>query len=159
MASYLCAKTLLSAYAYVPKIVREIDDIIAEHAIRSSGFDYSSFSQLSTFSQISKMVKLTDLKNRAIFIRNHVEEVIAKLPFNMQKLLSDIFFENQNVTKVVMLGEFSPRTYYRRILQALELFELKVNESGYTIKDFERDYINDDWIYRIRERFIKKKAA
>lgn len=159
MANFLWAKTILSAYRYVPKIIKEVDNIVAEHALRSSGFDCSSFSQLSTLSQIDRMVKLTDLKNRAAFLKSYVEETMSKLSFIKQKLLSEIFFENKKITKVVMIGQLSPRTYYRRIQEALIDFEKIMDSSSYTSLDFEKDFRNDDWILRIQATFLNKNAA
>lgn len=159
MADCLWAKTLLSAYRFVPKVVEEVDEIIAEHALKSSGFGCSSFAQLSTFSQIDKMVKLTDLKDRAIFIKSYIDDILSKISPLKQELLSEIFFENKKVTKVVMNGQFSSRTYYRKIQQALDDFERIMEKNKYSVKDFEKDYKNDVWILRIQAKFLNKKAA
>lgn len=157
MISFLWARTLLTAYRYVPKVVKSVDSVVEEHALKSSGFNCSGFSRLSTLNQINKIVELTELKQRAIFIRDYVQKTISKLSIVKQNLLSQIFFENKKITQVVMRGEFSPRTHYRRIQESLSEFEENMNKQNYKISDFERDF-KDNWIIKIQELLLKENS-
>ena len=157
MTNFLWARTLLTAYRYVPKVIKEIDNVIAEHALSSSGFNGSGFGKFSTLTQIGKIEKLMSLKERALFIKTYVDEIISKLSLVKQKLLSEIFFENKRITNVVKCGQFSPRTYYRRILESLHDFEENMNKSDYKEMDFKRDF-KDNWIAKIQETLLNKNT-
>ena len=151
MSDFLWARTLLSAYRLVPKIVRDSEEIIKIQALKSSGFFESNFSHLSTISQINKMEKLLSLKNRAIFLRDYVDEIMAQLKIEQQVLLSELFFKRNKITKVVQFKELSERTYYRKIRRALMDFEQRIKENSYGIADFQRDFSDDAWLFRLKE--------
>lgn len=157
MAKFLWARTLLTAYRYVPKVVKQVDSVIMKNALKSAGFDCSGFAKLSTITQVNNILGLMEVKKRAYFIKDYVERVMSNLSLIKQKLLSQIFFENKKIAAIVLGGEFSQRTYYRRILEALEDFEKKMNESDCKIKDFEKDF-NDNWIIGIKEMFLSEKS-
>jgi len=156
MTNFLWARTLLTAFRYVPKVVNEVDNIVTEQALKSSGFNCSGFARSSTLTQVNKIIELTDLKGRAIFIKTYVEKIMSKLSVIKQNLLSQIFFKNKKITEVVQCGQFSPRTNYRRIQEALEEFEENMNISDYKISDFERNF-KDNWIIKIQEMLLKQK--
>ena len=157
MTGYVWAKTLLSAYRLVPKIVRDVQEIVRIQALKSSGFFESNFSQLSTISQISKMEKLVSLKDRAIFLKDYVEEIMSQLEREQQILLSELFFKRNRITDVVQFKELSERTYYRKIKRALMDFEQKMKENSYKIADFQRDFFEDAWFIKLKELHTKQQ--
>ena len=63
------ARTLLSAYRLVPKVVNDVENIIKIQALKSSGFFESTFSHLSTLSQIDKWKNFRFEKSGYLFKR------------------------------------------------------------------------------------------
>ena len=141
------AKTLISAYKFIERTCKAVDEYIYNHAV-----NYGPDPEFcSTYSVINNIVDLMERKNKLIKLKNIIDDTLEKLSLlDRQILIIKMRFRTNIKNLQAILKIPSERTTFRRIDSALNNFQTKLNQSQYA-KDVEEIIESEHWILNIKQ--------
>ena len=138
-------KTLISAYRYIEKTCKAIDEYIYKHAV-NFGPDPEI---CSTQKVINNIIDLIERKNRLYKLKDVIDNCVDSLPLlEKQIIILKMRFRANAKTLQQVLKISSERTAFRKIEQALEKFKILLNKSQF-VDLIERIFVSEAWIARI----------
>lgn len=138
-------KTLITAYRYIERTCKSLDDYIYKHAI-NFGPDPEV---CSTQKVINSILDLMERKNRLYKLKDVIDETVNNLPMlEKQIIILKMRFRANAKTLQQVLNISSERTAFRKIDQALEKFGILLNKSQFADL-IQRTIVSETWIARI----------
>ena len=122
----LYAKTILSCFMMLEKIVNQIENLIKTRA-RNSFYDYSS-----TLKQSDKILKLCNVRIDLLELKEIAQDVLNSLNYDEKTLISYKYF---GILPKDKNYDLTSRNYFRKQVKALKKFSLILKGKGY----------NEDW--------------
>lgn len=139
-------KTLISAYRYIERTCKAIDEYIYRHAI-NFGPDPET---CSTQKVINNIIDLMERKNRLYKLKDVIDQTVDSLPLlEKQILIMKMRFRANAKTMQQVLKISSERTAFRKIEQAIEKFGVLLNKAQATDL-INRVFTSEPWIARIK---------
>ncbi len=145
----LYAKTILSCYTMLDKIINQIENLIKTKA-RNSFYDYSS-----TLKQSDKILKLVNVRIDLIELKEIAKNTLNLLN-NEQKTL--IFYKYFGILPKDKNFDLSSRNYFRKQIKALNKFSSLLKSKGFNEEWFEQTYLNISFILGTYNKVVSEQG-
>ena len=145
-------KTLISSQSTIPEIIKAVDKIIT---IQASSVSFASDiynKNKSTYSQVEKVIDLTERKNSLVNIYVMTKEMTKSLTSENYDFMERKFVYNWNVEDLAKYYNISTRTVYRKTDKIInDIYGFCVNNK-WNLKFIEMQTREEGWL---KEKFIK----
>lgn len=156
MQKHIWAKTILSSYRFLERVSGALDKIIEKKALSSSSMLGSDILTNNTLTLTDKIIELSERKITLINLKVLVERALEKIAPNQAQILIKRYFEKQAPEDIIADGNFSRRTYFRRVQEGEEAFELACASLGFDSQRLEKYLEKENWIKQIKSSFEKQ---
>ena len=145
-------KTLISSQSTIPEIIKAVDKIIT---IQASSVSFASDiynKNKSTYSQVEKVIDLTERKNSLVNIYVMTKEMTKSLTSENYDFMERKFIYNWNVDDLAKYYNISARTVYRKTDKIInDIYTFCINNK-WNLKFIEMQTKEEGWL---KEKFIK----
>ena len=148
-------KALFTVYPSLPNIVSVIDNIVMQRA--SSIVPYSQIynGSVSTYSEIEKVIDMTDRKNKILNIVALVREIISELSMAEYEVVDMKFFRRMKTSTIADKLLLDERSVFRRLKKVVEHSSQIALALGYDSSKIEKIIKGESWI---KEIYSKSKC-
>ena len=150
------ARTILSVYVYLERVTGAIDKVVKARAENSFHFTSSSFAYNDIISISDHILNLTERKVNLINLKIICESVLEKIDLFQAKLLISAFIDKRKSHETAQLLHISPRSYFRKLTQALNAFTAQLDLMGYTDEVLKMLYGKEQWIMEAKSKHEKQ---
>ena len=151
------SKSTLSVYRYLETMSNTIDKIVLDTGKNSNSCELQRYQ--TTYFQTSKIIELIERKRKMINLKVACERALNKLPLLAKKILTLFYIDGVKGDFVAQLLGISLRTFFRQKLKALKDFSEALEQIGFNIEYFEKEYGKEHWILSIYDECVAKSGA
>lgn len=145
-------KTLFSSYSTIPEIIKTLDKIIELQASSVSFVNDIYNVEKSAFSQVEKVIDLTERKNNLLNIYIMVKELYKTLDAQSIEIVEKKYLFGYCAEDLARELGLSARTIYRRVEKIIDEVYLICKRRKWTLAFIESQLKEEGWI---KERFKK----
>jgi predicted DNA-binding protein (UPF0251 family) len=155
MTDFIWGKTILTAYKYIDKAAQRLDELTLSGALRSGGCKGDC--RLTTAEQVERVLDLVNKKTKLCNLKIIIDETLNRFAYEEQLLLKLRYVRNMKFETFSNVLKFTKRTYFRHLEEALKKFCAMLCREGYDNGWFEREYLDQKWIKRIKTKMDEKE--
>lgn len=145
-------KTLFSSYSIIPEIIKTVDKIIELQASSVSFVNDIYNTEKSAYSQLEKVIDLSERKNNLINIYLMVKELYKMLDDQSVELVEKKFLYNYSTEDLARETGLSARTIYRKFDRIMDdVYEI-CKKRNWTLAFIESQLKHEGWL---KERYLK----
>lgn len=146
MKKLVWAKTLLSSYKYLSRVIKSLDRLVVERSAKSHSAGWYG---MTTMEQIEQIIDLIQRKKRLQTVKMLIEESLKNIERSSAKILVKYFVSNVDLGDLADEYGVNRRTMSRRI-NAMSLTMIdKICDLGYGIDKIQLLLENEGWIIGI----------
>ncbi len=150
MKKYVWARTLLNVYRYLQRVTEDIDVMIERIAEGSFYVTSSNFFTSSTMAVSNNIIALSERKINLINLKILIENVLGDC--KESALLAAKFVDGIKPKEIAKLFDINVRTYFRKLNNGLESFNLVLKRQGYTDAKLRELVKDENWILVVYEQ-------
>ena len=137
----LTAKTLLTAQRYHKRMIGALTEMINDKAKNSFN------SRIDTMNIYDRIFELMEKKKNLMFLYCLTNEILSEIDEISAQILIRIFMDDVSKENVAEEFNYSERSIYRKIQEALNEFCLCIDARGYREK-VEEIILNTEYLYK-----------
>ena len=134
-----------------------IDKIVLNTGRSSNSCELQKYQ--TTYFQTSKIIELIDRKRKMINLKIGCEQALQKIPLQSRKILMLFYIDGVKGEFVAQLLGISIRTFFRQKLKALKEFCEALEQVGFTLGFFEKEYGNEKWLLSLYDDCVAKSGV
>lgn len=151
----LWIKTLLSAQASLPEIIKSIDKIIEINASSLSFITDIYNTEKSTYAQVERVIDLTERKNKLLNLFLISKTLFSSVCEEDQLFLKRKFIFNWTAEDLSVEYNVSIRTVFRRIEKLIENIYEKVKTKNWSTNFINLQVKDESWLQEKFYQFVK----
>ena len=151
----LWIKTLLSVHCNLPEIIKSVDKIIEINASSLSFISDIYNTEKSTYSQVEKVIDLTERKNKLLNLFIISKSLLSCLNEDDRLFLKRKFIFNWTAEDLSIEYHISIRTVFRRTEKLIDLIYEKIKKNNWSTKFIDMQVKDETWLLEKFYHFAK----
>ena len=148
-------KTLLSTYNNIPEIIKAVDKIIEIQASSLTFISDIYNTEKSTFSQVEKVIDLSERKNNLLNIYLITKNLFSSLSEEERLFIERRFIFNWTADELATEYEVSTRTIFRKIEKIIDKIYASTKRKNWSLKFITMQIKNEHWLNEKFNKIVK----
>lgn len=149
MKNNVWAKTILSVYKYLDRVVGAIDKLVREEAFNS--FYYSGVNQYKngTIDVANRIIEMSERKVRLVNLKVLADKALQECNRGSAQILIQKYMDGESSQEIAQRHNLNIRTYFRHLINAEENFAALLAKEGFDDKKLCSYLAGERWIMEV----------
>lgn len=143
------AKTLMGTYKYLDRIAGAIDKVFERRAKNSFYSTSKNVGLNSAFNLTNNLLNLMESKVKVINMKILISDCLLSMPRQYAQILVYKYIDNKTSQEISEILNFSQRTYFRKLNDALFSFRSELLKNGFCDSKLYEMLKTENWIMEV----------